>query len=105
LVVAEVPLYWQNNESLLINPVLIVEILSRSTRSYDRKGKFEEYATLNSFKEYLLIDQKKSHVERRFREEPDLWRNTNFVDMPSSIPLKSLNCSISMEDIYENVKL
>jgi Uma2 family endonuclease len=103
LVVAEAPLYWENNESLLINPVLIVEVLSRSTRAYDRKGKFEEYVSLDSFKEYLLIDQKKCHVEKRFREEPDLWRNTNFTDISTSIPLKSLGCSISMADIYENI--
>lgn len=105
LVVAEAPLYWENNECLLINPILIVEVLSRSTRSYDRKGKFDEYITLNSFKEYLLVDQKKCHVERRFREEHDLWRNTNFTDISDSIPLKSLDCSISMEDIYENVSI
>lgn len=103
LVVAEAPLYWENNESLLINPVLIVEVLSRSTRSYDRKGKFEEYVTIDSFKEYLLIDQKKCHVERRFREEPDLWRNTNFTDISDSVALKSLDCSISMADIYDNI--
>jgi Uma2 family endonuclease len=105
LVVAEAPLYWENNESLLINPILIVEVLSRSTRAYDRKGKFEEYVSLDSFKEYLLVDQKKCHVERRFREEHDLWRNTNFTDISTSILLKSLDCSISMADIYENVAL
>jgi Uma2 family endonuclease len=105
LVVAEAPLYWENNEALLINPVLIIEVLSRSTRSYDRKGKFDEYLTIDSFKEYLLVDQKKCHVERRFREEPDLWRNSNFTDITSSIPLKSLDCSISMADIYENISL
>ncbi len=103
IVVAEAPLYWENNESLLINPILIVEVLSRSTRSYDRKGKFEEYLTLDTFKEYLLIDQKKYHVEKRFREEPDLWRNSNFTDISDSIFLKSLDCEISMVDIYENV--
>jgi Uma2 family endonuclease len=105
LVVAEAPLYWENNECLLINPVLIIEVLSRSTRNYDRKGKFDEYLTLDSFKEYLLVDQKKCHIERRFREEPDLWRNSNFIDITSSIPLKSLDCSISLADIYENISL
>jgi Uma2 family endonuclease len=103
LVVAEAPLYWQDNDLLLINPILIVEVLSKGTRSLDRTGKFDEYKTLSSFKEYLLIDQNKCSVERRFREEPDLWRDTFFTDIAGSIPLKSLDCAISLEDIYENI--
>ncbi len=103
LVVCEAPLYYDDNEQLLINPILIVEVLSKSTRSYDRAGKFDEYKSIDTFKEYLLIDPKKCHVERRFREEPDLWRDTTFTDINQSLPLKSLNCSIDLKDIYENI--
>ena len=105
LVVCEAPLYYDSNEQLLINPILIVEVLSKSTRNYDRNGKFDEYKTLDSFKEYLLIDQKKCHIERRFREEPDLWRDSYFTEINQSIHLKSLDCSIDLSDIYENILL
>jgi Uma2 family endonuclease len=53
LAVAETPKYWDKNEVLLINPLLIIEVLSRSTRTYDRTDKFKEYKTLPSFQEYL----------------------------------------------------
>ena len=53
LTVAETPQYWDQNEVLLINPLLIVEVLSRSTKKYDQNGKFDEYKTLPSFKEYV----------------------------------------------------
>jgi Uma2 family endonuclease len=103
LVVSENPQYFDKNEVLLINPMLIVEVLSKSTKKYDRTEKFHEYRTLNSFKEYVLIDQKRCHIEIRYRETPDTWRYTEVTDMQGSIFLKSLNCSILVADIYDNI--
>ena len=105
LVVCETPKYFDNNEVLLINPVLIVEVLSRSTRAYDRKEKFNEYKTLDSFKEYVLIDQKKCFVETRFKEEPDLWREKKHTELFDSVLLKSVGCSIDMRMIYRKIEL
>jgi Uma2 family endonuclease len=105
LVVSENPQYFDKNEVLLINPTLIVEVLSKSTRKYDRTDKFDEYRTLESFKEYVLIDQKRCHIEIRYRETPDTWRYTEVTDMQGSIFLKSLDCAISVADIYDNINL
>lgn len=103
LVVAETPQYWDDNEVLLINPLLIVEVLSRSTKKYDRTDKFDEYKTLPSFKEYILIDPNKCHIETRFREEPDLWRDKVYKDVSDTIHLKSVGCSIDMGLIYKKI--
>jgi Uma2 family endonuclease len=105
LVVSDTPQYFDKNEVLLINPILIVEVLSKSTKKYDRTEKFEEYRTLDSFQEYVLIDQKRCHIQIRYRETPDTWRYTDITDKASSIFLKSLGCSILVADIYENVKV
>ena len=105
LVVADTLLYFDQNEVLLINPILIVEVVSRSKGKYDRRTKFDEYKTIDTFKEYLLIDPKKCHIESRFREEPDLWRYSYFTDVNQSIHLKSLGCSIDLTDIYKNITL
>lgn len=104
LVVCEKPLYWDDNEVLLINPLLIVEVLSKSTSAYDRGDKFSEYKTLPSFKEYVLIEQNTCEVESRFREEPDLWRETIVTDINRQILLKSVGCSIALADVYENIE-
>jgi Uma2 family endonuclease len=56
LVITDKPLYWDENQVLLINPILIIEVLTKGTKKYDRNGKFTEYKTLESFQEYLLID-------------------------------------------------
>jgi Uma2 family endonuclease len=105
LVVTNEPIYYDNNEVLMINPILIIEVLSKSTKKYDRKEKFGEYKTLDSFQEYLLIDQKKCCVESRFREEPNLWRDTILTDIQDSIHLKSVGCSIPLAKIYKHINL
>lgn len=103
LVVTETPVYFDKNEVLLINPILIIEVLSRSTKSYDRTEKFTKYKTLESLREYVLVDQKMCYVESRFREEPTLWRDTIVQDMSSSIYLKSIDCAIDIEKIYKHI--
>jgi Uma2 family endonuclease len=105
LVVSETPQYFDKNEVLLINPLLIVEVLSKSTKKYDRSDKFDEYRTLDSFREYVLIDQKRCHIELRYREAPDTWRYSEITDMQGSIVLKSLGLTISVADIYDNIKV
>jgi Uma2 family endonuclease len=103
LVVVEEPQYWDNNEVLLINPILIVEVLSKSTKKYDRGAKFVEYKTLESFKEYVLIDPNSCHIETHFREEPNLWRDNKYTDLSGSLHLKSVDCSVDLSDIYANI--
>ena len=104
IVIAEKPEYWDNNQVLLTNPIVIIEVLSRSTKKYDRTEKFNEYKTIPSFQEYILIDQNKCHVESRFREEQNLWRDTIIIDIEKSIQLKSINCCVELSDIYENIE-
>jgi Uma2 family endonuclease len=103
LVICEQPEFWNNRLDVIVNPLLIVEVLSPSTQSYDRLGKFELYKTLPSFKEYVLINADKPDVETRFREEPDLWRIKSETDINNLVALRSLGVSISMADIYEDI--
>lgn len=103
LVVAEIPQYWDDNEVLLTNPILIVEILSKSTGAYDRGDKFTEYKTLESFQEYVLIEQNEVRIETRFREEIDLWRDTIVNNPVGQITLKSIGITLQIADIYEHI--
>ena len=104
LIVCEKPEYHDDGELLLTNPLLIVEVLSRSTRNFDLSHKFGHYKTLPSFKEYVLIEQTLPHVETWYREAPDLWRNTMVSDPASAVALRSVSCEIGMSDIYEHIK-
>ncbi len=104
LVICEEPKFWDDDNLLLINPTLIVEVLSPSTQKFDLGGKFNLYKHLPSFQEYMLVRQDTCEVETRYREEPGLWRETVQTDMAGTIFLKSIGCSIALADIYENIE-
>lgn len=105
LVVGEAPEYWDENQLLLINPLLIVEVLSPSTRKFDLGGKLGLYKTLPSLREYALVEADQCKVTTSFCEEPDLWRDAAVTDIAGLLPLRSLDCSIAMAEVYENVEL
>ena len=105
LAVCDKPLFWDDNELLLINPILIVEVLSKSTQRYDRVGKFSKYKTLDSFKEYVLVHQDQHYAEVWYRERPGLWNESIFTDLDGTLTLHSLGVEVSMKRIYKNVHL
>lgn len=104
LVIFEKPIFFEGRQDMLVNPIMIVEVLSRSTSLYDRTSKFDFYQAIPSFKEYVLIDSKKIKVETRYREEQDLWRITAYTAGNQQIKLKPLDIFVEMNDIYENVE-
>jgi Uma2 family endonuclease len=68
--------YFDFDETLVINPILIVEVLSNDIKHLKRTIKFREYKTLETFKEHILIDKNKCCVQVSFREEPNVWKGT-----------------------------
>ena len=105
LAVCEKPLYWDDQELLLINPIIVVEVLSRSTQRYDRTGKFDKYKTLESLREYVLIRQDQHYAEVWYREKPGFWHETIVTDINGEIPLQSVGISLPMPAIYQNVEI
>ena len=103
LIICKEPEYWQGRRDVIVNPLVIVEVLSPSTQAYDRMGKFELYKELPSFQEYVLINTNKHAVETRFQEEPNLWRIRHETNIDNSVTLHALGVSISMADIYEDI--
>lgn len=103
LVIAEKPEYYKNRKDLITNPLLVVEVLSKSMRGYDQGEKFMHYRTLPSFKEYVLIEQDEFKVEIWHRAEENTWKITTVTDEEGSIYLNSIGVSISLSDIYENI--
>ena len=103
LAVCEKPLFWDDDDLLLINPILVVEVLSKSTQKYDRSGKFDKYKTLESFREYVMIRQNECYAEVWFRERPGLWHETIITNIDGKLPLQSLGVEVSMKRIYKNV--
>jgi Uma2 family endonuclease len=87
----------------LLNPILIIEVLSKSTESYDRGKKFKMYRELDSLMEYVLVAQDNYHVEHYLRQNNDKWILSDCKKKSSWILL--LNYKINMIDIYNNIKI
>jgi len=87
----------------LLNPDLIVEVLSPSTADYDKGTKFDHYRTIDSLKEYVLVWQDKKRVARYTKQTDGSWTLKDFIGEESEIVLSSINCKLLMEDIYDKV--
>ena len=87
----------------ILNPVLIMEVLSEGTSAYDRGAKFRKYRTLPSFQEYLLIDQDQPIVDALFRESKDYWRMQTIIVLDRVVPVHSLGIRIPMQAIYSGL--
>src|SRR5262249_46790429 len=87
----------------LLNPVLIVEVLSPSSELRDREGKFTAYQALPSFKEYLLIAQDAVHVTHYVRQQDGRWTREDVTDLNGAVRLESVGCTLTLREIYEDV--
>ena len=95
--------YEDEELDALLNPTLIVEVLSPMTESYDRGAKFAHYRQLASLKEYVLIAQDRFLVER-FSREGNVWEYT-VQDSPDDVlRLDSIGCAIPLREIYAKVR-
>lgn len=96
----------EEDKNAVTNPVLIVEVLSKSTAGYDRGDKFHLYRKLSSFKEYVLIEQDKAIVDVHYKgDHSDLWRIIRYERLNEIIKITSLEIEISMKNLFKNVKI
>jgi Uma2 family endonuclease len=88
---------------VLLNPTLIVEVLSPSTEAWDRGGKFERYQQIASLREYLLIAQDRARVERYARQAEGEWLLTVAVGLDGRITLPAIGCELALAEVYRKV--
>lgn len=87
----------------VLNPSVIIEVLSRTTEEYDRGDKFEHYSRLESLQEYVLVSQRRMRVEQFVRDGAD-WRLSDLRDPEAVLRLASIGCEIPLAEIYEGVE-
>ena len=96
--------FEDENEDTLLNPMLIIEVLSKSTEGYDRGEKFEYYQTIESFSEYVLITQEPFRVEQFVRKEQHVWTYFEFRASEDVVELNSIDCELVLRDIYHKIQ-
>lgn len=97
-------IFVDDRQDTLLNPTVIVEVLSKSTEGYDRNEKFAHYRKMDSLKQYLLISQFRHHVEVYTRQPDGQLILTETDDPVGEVHLVSIQCTLSMTDVYEKIR-
>ena len=93
-----------DNNCTLLNPVLIVEVLSKSTRDYDRGEKFNNYRSIPTLQDYLMIDSERVHVEHFQRQSDTQWLLSEYSKPEDELTLNSVGLTLSLETIYQRTQ-
>ena len=106
VMVIEKPLQLQTGRSdTVMNPCFIAEVLSKSTQDYDHGEKFSAYRTLDSFREYLLIDQYTIHIEHYVKTAANQWLLSEYDDPNATLLLSTFEAQIEIIALYENIEI
>ncbi len=103
MVIQGEPLYTGTGTTTVMNPLLIAEVLSKSTKNYDQGDKFLYYRSIPEFKEYILIDQRRYHVMQHTKTLDGKWLLTEHESEEAILELSSIKFQINLSDIYEKV--
>lgn len=106
IMVIEKPLQLQTGRAdTVINPCFTAEVLSKFTQDYDRGEKFVAYRTMESFKEYLLIDQYSIHVEHYVKTAAHQWLLSEYDDPNVTLSFTAFEFQVQIADLYENIEI
>lgn len=101
--VSENPQFEDQEFDTLLNPILIIEILSKGTENNDRGKKFENYRKIKSLREYLLVSQEEIHIEHFQRQDDNSWTFRDYTLPEEMIILSSINVQLVLADIYAKI--
>jgi Uma2 family endonuclease len=104
LVINGEPEFNDDRTDEILNPLLIIEVLSPSTEAYDRGDKFRKYRSIPSFCEYLVVSQSEPYIEKYLRlEQGDRWQLQTYDQLDQIISLESLKVELPLQEIYRRV--
>jgi Uma2 family endonuclease len=105
VVVCGQPQFTDSEVDTLLNPTLIVEVLSKSTENYDRGKKFQNYRTIGSLTDYLMIAQDSYSIEHYVRRPEGQWLFSEARGLEAVLTLPTLHCTLKLSEVYDQVDL
>ena len=106
LVISEKPVFYESRTDTIMNPMIIVEVLSKSTAQYDVSEKFDFYRTLESFKEYVLVHQDRKHVIVFTKQTDASWNLRDYIGEDAVAILHALhNCPLALKRLYKGLEM
>lgn len=103
VVICGEPQFMDKRVDTVLNPTMLIEVLSPSTELVDRNEKLREYRQIESLQIYLLVAQHEPRVERFVRQEANNWLYSDVTGLGSSLSLPSLSCTLALADVYRKV--
>ncbi len=103
VVVCGEPQFQDDVFDTLLNPVLIIEVLSDSTEGYDRGKKFQHYRSIETLQEYILISPDEARIEKYLKQGDGFWFFTEAVGLDSEIEFASIECKIALAEVYDKI--
>ena len=104
--ICEKPEFFKGRQDTITNPLLIVEVSSESTEKYDRGSKFDDYRTIDSFREYVLISQERKHVTVYTKQADNTWILRDYDSEAATAVLYALhNCPLPLKRLYWGLEL
>ncbi|QIR38480.1 Uma2 family endonuclease [Tolypothrix sp. PCC 7910] len=103
MVIEGEPIYTGTSTTTVMNPLLIAEVLSKSTKNYDQGDKFLYYRSIPEFQEYILIDQYQYHVMQYVKTAASQWSFTEIEGESATLSLQTVDFQIELHDLYEKV--
>jgi len=103
-IICDKPNFYKNRRDTIDNPKMIIEVLSKSTASFDRAEKFLSYQALESLDEYVLISQEKAAVEQYIKREDGNWIFQATIGLESSVKFPSIETALDLHEIYDLVE-
>lgn len=102
-VVCDAPEFTDDNPKALKNPILIIEVLSPSSQKFDSDEKFTLYRQMDTFREYVLVWQDKAKIACYYLNDNNIWEFSDATGLESTILFKSIDCTLSLADVYRRV--
>lgn len=96
--------FADEEKDVVLNPVVVVEVLSESTAAFDRGKKFQSYQQIESLREYLLVSQDEPVVEHFLRQDGDHWLYKKAGGLDETLALPTVNCRLALRDVYSKVE-
>jgi len=97
--------FAEGRTDTITNPVVIIEVLSDSTKDYDRGTKFTAYRGIETLKDYILVEQDSVHIEYFSKEDDGTWRLREYFNLEEIFNIKSIQAALHLKEIYERVSL
>ncbi|HEX8499921.1 MAG TPA: Uma2 family endonuclease [Pyrinomonadaceae bacterium] len=96
--------FHDRHGDVLLNPVVVFEVLSRSTQTYDRGEKFERYKSIETLRDYVLVSQDRPLLEHFSRQPDGTWSRAELSGTDAAFTLESINCRLALADVYDRVE-